>query len=301
VSFNLIPFSIFDEIHIPYQKSVSSAEISSIRAGGVISACVYPRNISELIYVINVLKDSGVKYTLIGNCTNTLFRDEEFNGVAVVLRKISGFSAERGAVEILCGTTLAYAIRKLSMASIEISAPLSGIPGSIGAIVANNSGCYGESISDVFISCLVYDADKNTTFTLGYDDMDFGYRTSTVFRNNLIVLKSKLKTKVRPKQEIEADIFEYARKRRESQPPEPSLGSYFKRPSSHILAASQLIDKCGLKGYSVGGAEVSQKHAGFIINKGCATAEDIIILAKKVKEKVYDRFSVLLEEEAIIV
>ena len=300
MSLNLIPFSIFDEIHIPYKRFVSSSEISSIRAGGIIDTCVYPRNVSELIYVIEALQQNVVKYVLIGNCTNTMFSDIGFGGVAVVLRNISGFNAERGAVEILCGTTLAYAIRKLSLASIDISTAISGIPGSIGAMVSNNSGCFGASVSDVFISCLAYDASSGKTVTLTHSDMDFGYRSSTVCRENLIVLKAKLKTNVRPKHEIEAEIFEYSKKRRESQPVEPSLGSFFKRPKGS-LTASQLIDMCGLKGFSVGDAEVSRKHAGFIINKGCATSGDVIALANEVKKLVLDNYSVTLEEEAIII
>ena len=299
--FDLNPFSIFDEIHIPYKRCVSSAEFSSIRAGGIIDACVYPRNISELIYIVEALQKSGTRYVLLGNCTNTLFSDSGFSGVAVILRLLSGFSAERGGVDVLCGTTLAYAIRKLSSSGIELSSALSGIPGTLGAMVRGNCGCFGECISDIFISCLVYDTKSNRTFNLTRDEMAFEYRTSTVAKENLIVLKARLRTNVRSQSEIENSIFEYARKRRESQPVEPSLGSFFKRPSSHSLTASQLIDQSGLKGYSVGGAEVSTKHAGFIVNKGCATATEIITLAEHVKDRVFDKFSVLLEEEAVII
>ena len=297
----MIPFSLFDEIHIPYKRNVQSATMSSIRAGGSIDTCIYPRNISELIYIVEALHQNGIKYVLLGNCTNTLVRDEGFDGVGICLREINDFSAEKGAVEILCGTTLAYAIRRFALCGIDISAPLSGVPGTLGAMVAGNSGCFDDSMSELFISCLVYDPKDRKTFILDSSDMDFGYRSSSVQKNGLIVLKAKLRTKVRAKADVEKDIFEYSAKRRESQPKEPSLGSYFKRPTDSELTASQLIDRCGLKGTSVGDAEVSPKHAGFIINRGCARANDVLTLAEAVKARVYEKFSIRLKEEVVVI
>ena len=173
------------------------------------------------------------------------------------------------------------------------------IPGSTGGMVYSNAGAYGKCVSDSFISCEAYSHSDNKTVILTADDLAFGYRDSMFKFRGLTLLSAKFKTERKPCYEIEAELSEIKNKRLTSQPREKSLGSIFKR--SGDIPVSKIIDELGLKGVSVGGAEVSPKHAGFIINRKGATTQDILELIDLIRDKVFSfyGFSPSLEIELL--
>ena len=184
---------------------------------------------------------------------------------------------------------------ELAASSIEGFEFATGIPGTIGGAVMMNAGAYGGEIKDIIKSARVIDFDGNVK-ELSRDELELGYRTSIIAKKNYIVISAVFDLKKGDREKIKSNIKELALKRREKQPLEyPSAGSTFKRPEGYF--AAKLIEDAGLKGLSVGGAQVSEKHAGFVINKKDAKAVDVIRLTDEIKEKVYDKFGVKLELE----
>ena len=174
-----------------------------------------------------------------------------------------------------------------------------GIPGLVGGAVYMNAGAYGGEMKDV-VTSVTHMTKDGEIVTLKADELDFSYRHSCIVQNNYIVISAQLKLEEKPQEEIRALMAELREKRIEKQPLEyPSAGSTFKRPEGYFAGA--LIEESGLKGYTVGGAQVSEKHAGFVINKDKATATDIITLIKNVQSIVYDKFGVMLETEVKII
>jgi len=179
-----------------------------------------------------------------------------------------------------------------SLTGFEFAA---GIPGTVGGAVVMNAGAYGGELKDILVSATVMDAEGNIV-TLSDDELELGYRTSIIQKKDYIVLEATFALRAGAQTEIRAKMQELAQKRRDKQPLEyPSAGSTFKRPQGYF--AAKLIEDAGLKGYQVGGAQVSEKHAGFVINKDHATAADIIALTDAVHDKVLQEFGVELELE----
>ena len=204
-------------------------------------------------------------------------------------------------IEITVGSgykTMALAV-KLMNEEISGFEELSGIPGTIGGAIFMNAGAYGKEIKDINISTKCMDYDGNI-FELSNKEQEFEYRSSIFNKKNYIILETKLKLEYGKKDEIKKKMEEYLLSRKEKQPLEyPSAGSTFKRQEGVITA--KLIDECGLKGFVIGGAKVSEKHAGFIINYNNATAKDVLDLIKYVKEKVYEEYGIKIKEEIRIV
>ncbi len=200
-------------------------------------------------------------------------------------------------VKVMSGMKLSRLGKKLAdngLAGFEFA---TGIPGTIGGAVRMNAGAYGGEIKDIIISADVLDKDGNI-ITLDKDALELGYRTSCIMKNGYIVLSATFKLEKGSTDEIKDNIKELSVKRRTKQPLEyPSAGSTFKRPEGYF--AAKLIEDAGLKGMSVGGAQVSEKHAGFVINKGNATASDVCQLTDNIKKEVKSRFGVELELEVI--
>lgn len=282
---------------VKYREDMTGAECTSFKTGGRISLFVYPSSEDEAVLLFDHLKMTGVPFFIIGNGSNLLVPDE---GLDTVIVKLSGELAEHKLVDNMliagAGASLA-AVSKHSVlngfAGLEWAA---GIPGTVGGAVAMNAGAYGGEIKDVLCSVTVY---KNgRIMKILNTDGSMGYRRSEFAFPNMIVLSAEFKL-LPDDGSAKARMDEYNERRREKQPLSfPSAGSTFKRPKGHYAGA--LIEQAGLKGASVGGAQVSEKHAGFIINRGGATSDDVKELIKLVENTVFEKYGVWLEPEVKI-
>ena len=284
---------IFDE---PMKKH------TSFKIGGTADEFVKITNEEELKEALKYAKNKNLKITIIGNGSNLLVLDKGIRGIVIKIdiQKLEIEKKEKYA-EITVGSgykTMALGI-KLMNEGISGFEELSGIPGTIGGAIFMNAGAYGKEIKDINISTICMDYDGKT-FELSNKEQEFEYRSSIFNKKDYIILETKLKLEYGKKEEIKKKMDEYLSSRKEKQPIEyPSAGSTFKRQEGVITA--KLIDECGLKGFQIGGAKVSEKHAGFIINYNNAKAKDVIDLIKYVKEKVYEKYGIKIKEEIRIV
>lgn len=288
---------LLNNLKIENYKNYKLSELSSFRIGGIAALVAFPKSQEELIKVISEAKKRKVKFEIVGNGSNILFSDNGYDGVIIVTKKITFIEVANEYIVVSCGNklaTISKMARDNSLSGMEFG---SGIPGTLGGAIAMNAGAYGQEISDVVISTVAYNIKKNEIIELKGVDHKFSYRHSIYSENkDLICLSAKLKLLSAPKEEIESKMKQNTESRRKSQPIDiPSCGSYFKRPEGFF--AAKLIDDCGLKGFSIGGAQVSPKHAGFIVNTGNATSADVLELAEKIRETVMDNFGVCLESE----
>lgn len=275
---------------------------TTFRIGGKADFFVTPQNVSQIKDVLDLLSSRKIDFFILGNGSNLLVSDEGYNGVVIqLLDKFSDFEFDEHNddnvvyVKAQAGAMLArlgYAFADKGLTGFEFA---TGIPGTIGGAVMMNAGAYGGEIKDIIVNATVMDRSGNI-FTLSKDELKLGYRSSIITEKNLIVLEAVFELKYGEKEKIMEYIKELAAKRKEKQPLEfPSAGSTFKRPEGYF--AGKLISDAGLKGLRVGGAEVSEKHAGFVINKKDATAKDVIELTDAVKKAVYEKYGVTLELE----
>jgi len=269
---------------------------TSFKVGGPARFFVNVESTAELVLVIALCKHEDMPYAIIGRGSNLLVSDEGFDGVVIHIgdalsRSFIDDTTITAAAGISLGS-LAMKAYESGLTGLEFAA---GIPGSLGGAVIMNAGAYGGEMKDVITSVTVV-GPEGKPFEIPAEEMDFGYRSSRAAKEQLIVLSAKLQLAHGNKEEIKARMDELAAKRREKQPLEfPSAGSTFKRPEGNYAGA--LIEAAGLKGYSIGGAQVSEKHAGFVINKGGATAADIYSLCNYVREKVRESSGISLELE----
>ena len=286
-----------NEHEIPCLENQNLSEYSTMKVGGT-SALLSPvRSSAELIVAVNEAQKADVRFIVIGNGSNILFSDSGFDGLVITTTEMRNFSVDGNEIKSDCGasiTRLAVEAHKAGLTGLEFAY---GIPGTLGGGVYMNAGAYGGSISDVLGSSICFDTETNTIRELSYEEHEFTYRHSIYTKNpNLIVLAAKLVLSPGNADEILSKMNTHMQSRKEKQPLNyPSAGSVFKRPVGYY--AGELIENCGLKGYRVGGAEVSEKHAGFIINRGGATAEDVLKLVDHIQKTVYQTFSVQLECE----
>lgn len=284
---------IFDE---PMKKH------TSFKIGGTADEFVKVTNEEELKKAIEYAKGKELPITIIGNGSNLLVQDKGIRGLVIKI-DLQKFQIEKkeNYAEIIVGSgykTMALAV-KLMNAEISGFEELSGIPGTIGGAVFMNAGAYGKEVKDINVSTKCMDYDGNI-FELSNKEQEFEYRSSIFNKKDYIILETKLMLEYGKKEEIKKKMDEYLLSRKEKQPIEyPSAGSTFKRQEGVITA--KLIDECGLKGFQIGGAKVSEKHAGFIINYNNATAKDVIDLIKYVKEKVKEKYGIKIREEIRIV
>ena len=270
---------------------------TSFHIGGPAELMVFPRGRKELSDVFRISHEMGIRPYILGAGTNVLAPDEGLRGV-VIVTKNTFLGLER------MDETRISAMSGMSMAKTAMFAATNclsglefahGIPGTIGGGVYMNAGAYGGEIKNVAIKTEYMFLDGTTRFFEG-EEQGFSYRNSVFQQLDGMIVRTVFELIPGQTQEIRARICELAEKRRASQPLEfPSAGSTFKRPVGGYAAA--LIEQAGLKGLSVGGAAVSEKHAGFVINKGGATAEDVLALVKLVQQRVYDHSGILLEPE----
>ena len=276
---------------------------TSFKAGGKAAALVTVSSESQLQQVLADVAGSGVPSMLLGNGSNTLFRDSGYPGVVVKL-SASGFgmAADEGGGRVRCGaaillSSLAKYILSVSLTGFEFA---SGIPGSLGGAVFMNAGAYGGEMKDILLSVRGVSPDGKEVREFSAEELDLSYRHSVLSENRFIVTEAVLQLSPGDPGEIAARMRELAEKRNSKQPVQyPSAGSTFKRPEGYF--AGKLIEDAGMKGVSVGGAQVSTLHSGFLINTGGATATDILDLIALVQNTVYDKFGVKLEPEVRII
>lgn len=275
---------------------------TSFKIGGKADFLVKPSTEDEIISILKFSKENDIPVFILGNGSNILVRDGGIRGITIKpnLQDISIFENDDD-VDIIVGA--GYPVAKLSrivsqkeIAGLEF---LSGIPGTIGGAVKMNAGAYGSEMKDCVVETKYMDYDGNI-YIINAEEHEFGYRRSIFSKKEVIILETKLKLNYGEKEIIDNKINEITEQRKQKQPiTMPSAGSVFKRGDGFVTA--RLIDECVLKGFSIGGAEVSTMHAGFIVNKGNATANDVIELIEYVKNKVKEKYNVDLELEVLIV
>ena len=290
---NLI--SAFLDNGIKATDDVDTSKISAIKSGGSARIGIYPETPGSLIKAIKICKLLELKFKVIGGCTNTFFMDGEYNGAVIFTKGIDDSKICDGHISAECGCSLTKLLKAAAQKDMEISNGLFGIPGTLGGALRNNAGAFGTEICECFIEGLFLNTDTLEVLTLSGSELDFGYRSSLIMREPLILLRGKLRATDKKRIFCFNEFEKYSQKRRASQPCQPSLGSFFKRSDGIIPA--ELIDRAGLKGYRVNDAAVSEKHAGFLINRGGATCEDMLRLVEHVQNTVRERFGVELECE----
>lgn len=275
---------------------------TTFKIGGKAECLIKIDNIKDLKSILRFVNENGIPLTVLGNGSNVLVSDKGIKGITIIIKieKID-ISEKDKKVEISIGA--GEKIGKLGVLFLknEITGfeELSGIPGTIGGATRMNAGAHGREIKDIvkIVKCV---DNKGNEKEFTNEQMEFGYRTSILKREKYIVTEVKIELEKGNKEEIQNKMNEYAKYRKEKQPIEyPSAGSTFKRGKDFITA--KLIDDAGLKGYSIGGAQISTKHGGFIINKGNATAKDVMELVQYTKDQIYSKFGKIIELEVELI
>lgn len=283
-----------------YEKEPLSKH-TTFRIGGPADLYLVPYGKESLKQVLSILKNYEIPVYLLGKGSNVLFGDGGFRGAVVEIgrgmEQIKFLTTVM--VDVEAGISLAKLANILAEKSLTGFEFASGIPGTVGGAVTMNAGAYGGEIRDCIKEAVVLDCEGNEK-TLSRKELELGYRNSVIQRENYFVLSAVFEFERGDRETIVARMKELNSRRKEKQPLEyPSAGSTFKRPRGYF--AGQLIDDAGLRGYSVGGAQVSEKHCGFVVNKGNATAEDVLQLIRDVQEQVKQNSGVLLEPEVRLV
>ena len=290
---------LLTKLKIEYKKDERVARYSTFKIGGIASLAIFPANAQELCMTIRGACESGVKYEVIGNASNILFAFDKYEGALIFTSKVSECKIEGDCIYASAGVTLPHLsalAKKTSLSGFEFAC---GIPGRVGGSVYMNAGAHGSAISDVLEYSDAYDVSRGDRIRI--EDHEFDYRNSIYMKNkNLICLGASFALVHSSEDDIADRMMQNTEKRKSSQPLEyPSAGSYFKRPDGDF--AGRLIEMCGLKGERVGDAEVSKKHAGFIINRGNATYSDVLALEEKIKERVMSACGVTLCREVRLI
>lgn len=277
-------------------ENVLLKEYTTYKVGGKAKFMVYPKSTDKLIILLKYLRENNIKFMILGFGSNVLFSDEVYDGVIIKLDEFNEIDFDGSKVTCGCGASLMkvamMAIRR-GLSGLEFAC---GIPGSIGGAVYMNAGAYKSDMGYIVSKVKVLTKDYKV-ITMVNKEMDFHYRTSFLQKNkDYICLEATLKLKKGNKEEMESIVNERKKRRLESQPLEyPSAGSVFRNPEGDF--AGRLIEELGYKGLEKGGAQVSNKHANFIINKGNAHAKDIKELIEFVKDSVYDKYKIELKVE----
>lgn len=269
---------------------------TTFRIGGPADYFLLPSTAEEVKKILEICKEKELPYFILGNGSNLLVSDEGYCGVIIQLyRNYGGITVEGTDIRAGAGALLsqiASAAKNASLTGFEFAG---GIPGTLGGAVVMNAGAYGGEMKDVLKEVTVM-TEQGEIMTIPAEKLEMGYRTSLVKKAGYLVLEAVISLKAGDVEEIKAIMKDLTEKRVSKQPLEyPSAGSTFKRPEGYF--AGKLIMDARLRGYQVGGAQVSEKHCGFVINKGNATAADVCGLMKDVQEKVQEQFGVTLEPE----
>lgn len=272
---------------------------TSFKIGGPAEFFVKVNSVEELKELLQLCEINKIPLTIVGNGSNLLVLDNGIKGIVlkIELKQIQIKDIEEGKVEVIVDSGVQLGLLAQNLLKEEISGfeELSGIPGTIGGAVVMNAGAHGKEMKDIVTEITAIDYNGNMHIFTN-EESEFSYRHSKFLDEKYIILQVKLLLEKEKREEIKSKMDEYAKYRKEKQPIEySSAGSTFKRGTDFITA--KLIDDAGLKGYSIGGAKISEKHAGFIINTGNATAKDVLDLVEYVTDKVYEKFGKKIELE----
>ena len=283
---------------IKFTENELLAPHSTFRIGGEARLAAMPDTTEQIIDAVSAAKEAGLDFTVIGNGSNVLFSDKGFDGLVIFTRNADSVVIKGNRVIADAGapfTKLAVTVKNAGLTGLEFAY---GIPGSVGGAVYMNAGAYNGEASQVVASSMAYDDLTGEVRMISREEHNFGYRTSVYSQNRdrLTVLSAEFELKEGDSAAIWETMQDLMRRRREKQPLEyPNAGSVFKRPQGYFVG--KLITDAGLKGYTIGGAQVSEKHAGFIVNIGGATAEAVLRLVEHIQKTVQSQFGVMLECE----
>ncbi len=286
--------------NIEFYENVSLKKYNTYKLDVTCKYVVFPDDLGTLVLLLNFLKENNIKYLVLGNGSNIIFKKDEYDGVIIKLDRLNKVVFNDTTIEVEAGYSLvklAIECMKRSVAGFEFA---SGIPGLIGASIAMNAGAYKSSMSDIVKEVKVINPNLEI-ITLTKEELNFSYRDSFIKQNpNYFIVEATLELSSGDAKEIEDLISKRRIKRIENQPLEfPSAGSVFRNPEG--MYAGELIEKCGLKGYKIGDAMISDKHANFIVNTGNAKGSEIIELIKLIKQKVLETYNVELILEQLII
>lgn len=289
---------------VAFSRAEALARHTSFRIGGPAAVWCTPVDEKSLAAALRACREHGVRYYLLGNGSNTLFCDAGFDGAVIDLTALTRCDVKPqadGSTIVTAGAGLMLSrlckqAQQHSLTGLEFAY---GIPGTVGGAVYMNAGAYGGEMKDVLIEAVFLDEEQNLR-TLPANELALGYRTSIFEHKNWCVLSASFRLQAGDGADILAKMQDVMQRRKDKQPLEyPSAGSTFKRPQGAF--AGKLIEDCGLRGYTVGGAQISEKHCGFVINKGGATCADVVALTEQVKKIVQDRTGYVLEREIRVV
>ena len=277
------------------EKDVLLSHKTTYRIGGPCDVGAFPETLEQFEAILLFCVEENIPFYVMGRGSNLLVDDEGFRGAVIFTERMNNVKFEEGRVLAMAGAGLTSLSRQsgaLGLAGLEFAC---GIPGSVGGGVVMNAGAYGGEISDIFESCTIYRKGVGILHC-SHSDADFSYRHTSFLENHDYILETSFKLCEDSPEQIRAREEELLLRRREKQPLEyPSAGSAFKRPEGYF--AAKLIEDAGLKGFRIGGAEVSEKHSGFFVNVGGATSDDVVRLYSEVRARVEKVFGVTLESE----
>lgn len=302
-------FMNIDKMVNAFERGINSEHIfikenmakhTTFKVGGTTDIFISPETVEELSHAIKTCKAYDMPYYILGNGSNVLVKDGGYRGVVIqVYKTMDQISIDGDRITAGAGVLLSKLSKLIAKASLEGFEFASGIPGTLGGAIYMNAGAYGGDMSQVIVSADVMDKEGNV-ITLSNEELKLGYRTSIIQDTEYVILNAVLQCKKGNHEEIMARIDDLNNRRKTKQPLEyASAGSTFKRPEGYY--AGKLIMDSGLRGYQIGDAQVSEKHCGFIINRGSASADDIIKLIEHIQTTVADKFQVRLETEVRII
>lgn len=295
----------FENLFKEFYKSenvILNAEMKNyvhFRVGGPADILLIPENKEQVIKSIEICNKNNIPYFIVGNGSNLLVKDGGVKGVVIKLNEVNNINTTGEIIEAECGAML----KDISSAAVNNSLTgfefACGIPGTVGGAVFMNAGAYDGEISNVIESAEVID-NNGKIVELSKEELELGYRSSIIMKRNYVVLSAKFRLQNGEVKKIKEMVEDLTCRRESKQPLEyPSAGSTFKRPVGYF--AGKLIQDAGLKGHSIGGAAVSEKHSGFVINKNNATAKDILDLIIHIQDTVKEKFGVQLHPEVRII
>lgn len=277
------------------KENISFKALTTYKTGGNARYVVFPKNVEKLILLINILKENNIKFKIFGNGSNILASEKDYNGVIIKLNNLNNLKINDNIVEVDAGYSLLKLANDLSKQGLSGLEWACGIPGTIGGAVYMNAGAYKCSMSDILKSVKILDENLEIK-ELKKEDLQFEYRKSIFMNNNYICLSATLELAEKDIESVMTLVNERKERRVKTQPLNyPSAGSVFRNPENEF--AGNLIEKSHLKGQMVGGAQISDVHANFIINRESATSDDIKELMDIAKEEVYDRYKINLKVE----
>lgn len=282
---------------VEYKINQPMSQYTSVRIGGRASVIAFPSTEDQLVDLVRYLFASGTRYKVIGRMTNLLPCDCEYRGVLISTKLLNRFEINGSVASAECGVPVRTLIERMAHLGLGGAEGLCGIPGTLGGAIISNAGAYGAQTADIIKNVSVYSVSHDSKENYACDELGFSYRKSVFLRSSdAVILSARLEFVPRDSAIILSELGKIRRRRALAQPIEcASLGSVFKRVDDR--SAAEIIDRCGLKGLRVGNAQVSLKHAGFIVNLGGATAAEYLELVSSIKRTVYEKCGIVLEEE----